>query len=203
MELDLQKISGNKAPFPGTASGRYDVDLHDLFTEQLGGTVGMNFDRSILDRSRIDAGTARVGIANGVARLLDPLQATGPGWSLAALGGIGIRSGGVDSLHLMFETDALSPWRPVSHVVHSVERSGFPDGRAATIAWTWSPVGGWIHSRSTAGRYGLVASASAATVRLDCWSTRPALRSLWRTCWKRRTAASRSGPIRFAPGRSI
>ncbi len=91
-------------------NGRADVDMRGDSLANIDGRMALAFDRSRVDKLRIDEGMARVTFRDGIA-LLDSLSVLSPTLTATARGGLGIRADRSDSLEFRVIADSLGGLR--------------------------------------------------------------------------------------------
>jgi len=131
--LDVRTLLANDT-LPMTAlNGRVELDVSadsasmDSTLASLAGVVSMNIDRSVVDSMRVYQAIARLGFANGRARV-DTLALESVAGSVAAHGAIGLTPTVYDSLMYAVHVDSLGGLR---RYIASAPATATSDGAAA------------------------------------------------------------------------
>ncbi len=109
--LDLRNLLDRSTAPVTQLNGRAEMDVRGDSLANLLGTMGLSFDRSRIDKLRLDEGTARFSFRDGIATV-DSLSVLSPSLSIGARGGIGLRSDRSDSLLFRVTVDSLGGLRP-------------------------------------------------------------------------------------------
>jgi autotransporter translocation and assembly factor TamB len=96
---------------PTSVNARYGVDLAGSSAEDLRGTVHVAAGGSTVDELAIDRATARVAIADGIARI-DTLTIASPVGSASATGTVGLTQSAKGAFDFVLRADSLGALRP-------------------------------------------------------------------------------------------